>query len=332
MNVNKNKSGISGIVRIVVFVIVFVLTVALVSVQLFSGHIPEYSHRLRDAYSFVRDPEHTIDVVVVGNSDAYSAFNPIYMWEKYGITSTVSASPHQTVEESKRAISILLETQSPKVVIIEVDMLYDADSNDKDEKLGSEYFFSKIANPEKFENSISTMFSLFEYHNFWKGFISRESTNYSHGYKYNEKIINVKPVDYMIETTDAEYPEQTMLEQLDDLVNFCFANDMKVVFTEVFSMVSWSTQRHNAISQAAYKYGVDFIDFNYMYNELDVDMKTAFRDDKGYHVNYKTADAISDYIGMHVMNKYNVSSRNDDILLAQFWESDISEFNKMKKN
>lgn len=331
MKDKKQLDIIKSITKICVFAISFVLIVALVSSEFFTGDVSNYSKRLDDAYSFTRDPENTIDVVFVGNSDAYSAFNPIYIWEQCGITSTVSASPHQTIRESQRAVEVLLKTQNPKVIVIEVDMLYDGEKKSKGNQTRLEYFFNNTVKPDKFEDLVMNKYPLFNYHNFWKSLLRRKKDNVTHGYKYNPKTIDVKPKNYMTDSDDVEMPDEDVLSQFDELVNFCFDNDIDVIFTEVFSMVSWSTPRHNAVESLAQQYGVDFIDYNLMYDTLNVNMKTAFRDNRGYHVNNKTADTVSFYIAEYIMKNYNVKSRQENKELLEFWGNDAKQFKKNNK-
>ena len=104
MNRKQARKIISEISKVIAFALAFALILCLVSFKAFSGdNTAKYSSRLVDAYLFVNDPEQTTDVMFLGNSDAYSAFVPTRLWEKYGITSAVSASPHQTVLECKNA-------------------------------------------------------------------------------------------------------------------------------------------------------------------------------------------------------------------------------------
>lgn len=66
----------------------------------------------------------TLDVFIVGNSDAYSGFSPMEMWKNYGFTSYISGTGKQLIGESVRAVENCLKTQKPKVVILETDQLY----------------------------------------------------------------------------------------------------------------------------------------------------------------------------------------------------------------
>ena len=327
MNRKQARKIISEISKVIAFALAFALVLCLVSFKAFSGdNTAKYSGRLADAYLFVNDPEQTTDVMFLGNSDAYSAFVPTRLWEKYGITSAVSASPHQTVLECKNALQTMLKTQSPKVVVLEIDMLYDGnDDSTADDGNKLSHFFNNTVNPEFFENGVTDRFTLFTYHNAWKYLDKDRAARYSHGYKYISTVYELEPVEYMTDTSEVKMPSKSNLNDLDDFVSFCNSNGISLVFAGVNSIISWNTAKHNAISKIADSYGVDFIDFNLMYDELSIDMATAFRDN-GYHVSYDTAIKITDYMGDFFNKNFEFPDRTEDSNCAEYWDSECQSF------
>lgn len=321
------KKSIINFTKVTAFVLAFVFVLSFVSIKAFSGdNTAKYSGRLADAYLFVNDPEQTTDVMFLGNSDAYSAFVPTRLWEKYGITSAVSASPHQTVLECKNALETMLKTQSPKVVVLEIDMLYDGDEDSTDDDSTKlTHFFNNKVNPEFFENDVMGRFTLFTYHNAWKYLDKDRATRYSHGYKYISTVYELDPVEYMTDTSEVKMPSKSNLNDLDDFVSFCKNNGISLVFAGVNSIKSWNTEKHNAASKIADSYGVDFIDFNLMYDELGIDMATAFRDN-GYHVSYDTALKITDYMGDFFNKNFEFPNRTEDSNCAEYWNSECQSF------
>lgn len=327
MNKPMAKKSIINFTKVTAFVLAFVFVLSFVSIKAFSGdNTAKYSGRLADAYLFVNDPEQTTDVMFLGNSDAYSAFVPTRLWEKYGITSAVSASPHQTVLECKNALETMLKTQSPKVVVLEIDMLYDGDDESVAEDSNKlTHFFNNTANPDFFENDVMGRFTLFTYHNAWKYLDKDRAARYSHGYKYISTVYELDPVEYMTDTNEVKMPSKSNLNDLDDFVSFCNNNGILLVFAEVNSLESWNTAKHNAMTKIADSYGVDFIDFNLMYDELGIDMATAFRDN-GYHVSYDTALKITDYMGKFFNENFEFPNRTEDFDCAEYWNSECQRF------
>lgn len=121
----KYKNAVNDCVKIIAFMLAFLLVLEGLSLSVFSGRsAAKFSARLRDAYSFVDEPDDTIQIACIGNSNMYSGFVPFQLWNDYGYTSTVCASPFQSVEESLGLMEKMYKTQSPKLVLVETDMFY----------------------------------------------------------------------------------------------------------------------------------------------------------------------------------------------------------------
>lgn len=67
----------------------------------------------RSASGILAEPENTIDMIVVGNSEAYTSIIPMELWNDYGYTSYVCASPEQSLPLSVRLLRrIIKETKT----------------------------------------------------------------------------------------------------------------------------------------------------------------------------------------------------------------------------
>ena len=72
-----------------------------------------------NARGFYGEPKNSIDLVVMGNSNAYSAYSPMLMWKKYGIPSYVVAEGAQNIAETVNILEELLTCQKPKLIILD---------------------------------------------------------------------------------------------------------------------------------------------------------------------------------------------------------------------
>ena len=79
------KKLIPQVLKVLAFVIAFAVLLQTLSVFVFNGEkVSQISKRMADSYSFLSEPENSVDVVCVGNSDIRSGFVPTELWEKYG--------------------------------------------------------------------------------------------------------------------------------------------------------------------------------------------------------------------------------------------------------
>ena len=69
-----------------------------------------------DAYGFLGEPEDTIDVVVLGDSESYSAVSPLAIWKNTGYTTYVCGTAGQPLPLSYSILEEVFRHQSPKIL------------------------------------------------------------------------------------------------------------------------------------------------------------------------------------------------------------------------
>lgn len=312
------------------FILVFFVILGVLSDFAFSPvRGTQYYNKRRHATEFVNEPDNSLQVIGVGNSDLYSAFDPNYLWKEFGYTSNISAAPRQTPFDSYVTLKQMLNHQSPKVAVIEIDMIY---TNDLDEKQKYDWreVMSDYCNTDLIDLIVKRSFPVFYYHDKWKHYdkLSPEKAS-THGYVYIEKTVKVNPDDYMKPTADKEEISVINKDFTTRIVNLCRENNIYPVFVEVPSPASWNYERHNAVQEFADELGVDFIDFNLNTDETGFDYKNHFRD-KGNHLNYKGSCIITKYLGNYIADKVSLDDRRDDPNY-DYWNSNLHEFNKVRK-
>ena len=78
---------------------------------------PEYT----DAFpAFSYQEKNSIDVLVIGNSHAFTAYSPMQVWEELGVSSWVLGSGGVNAEQKLALLEQGLKTQSPRLVILEL--------------------------------------------------------------------------------------------------------------------------------------------------------------------------------------------------------------------
>ncbi len=317
------------IIKIIAFVLAFLILLEGSSLMFFSDkQVAGFKNKLQYAYSFAYEPESSIQIACVGNSDLYSGFTPIDLWKEFGYTSAVCASARQSIQESLNLLKRLFKTQSPQIVIIETDMLYD-ENPEKDNSMTRTdelYDFFESMKPEYFERDIENVFPLFKFHNIWKKFegTAKKPTFNSHGYRYNNKTCKLKSREYMKSTASAEPISKMNSKQMDKLIAFCQKNNAKVILVEMPSVTSWNYERYNAVAEYARERNVPFLDLNLLYDDIGISMTDCFRD-RGNHLNYRGAKAVTEYIGDYISQNYELECLHFDKNYS-YWNDDYDNF------
>ena len=334
INKENVKKLIPQVLKVLAFALAFVVLLQSLSAFVFSGEkVSQISKRMADSYSYILEPENSVDVVCVGNSDIRSGFVPTELWEKYGYTSVVSSFTRQSISDSQRALKEICKSQKPKLVILEIDSLYDGRGpkdiiNSHDTTL--ENFFDSLK-PDAFENKISRDYSIFTFHNIWKDYNKKSRrSKYAHGYLYSDVIKKMEYQDYMAKTNELDVPNYTNTQQLRAFAKFCKEKNLPLLFLELPSISSWTYARHNAVQNLSDELGVEFLDLNLLYDEVGIDMRNCFRDG-GNHLNYFAAGAVTDYVGKYIGENYGIESRRDDAELAEYWDNEVVQFKKSNK-
>lgn len=324
MDKKENKNNISFVwLRFIpVLLVIFILTSVLSAGPFEKKRATTYKNHYNPAYDFLLEPENKIDIVCIGSSNMFTAFSPAYIYENYGYTACDIGMSYQTPVRSYSFLTEFLETQSPKLLILDTDMLYDKfPTQESIEKIDAqrqpnaydeavekqEIFFSRFSD-SRFSDIISSHISIFQLNDHWKhwrDFLPQsllqsytQEVEYpcEHGYKYRAKIVEAKKSNLFTETDKLEEIDYEYMIYYQKMLDLCKENDIEVLLVEMPTVRSWSTQRHNAVSKIAEENDIEFIDFNYLYDDIELNLKKDFFDGKN-HLNYTGAKKVSKYIG-----------------------------------
>ncbi|MCD7872764.1 MAG: hypothetical protein LUG21_05630 [Clostridiales bacterium] len=345
------KQNIKSFTKVFSFLLVFVVLLQTLSVCSFSKTSAlTYKNRFSKAYNFLSEPQDSIQIAAIGSSDLFSAFVPMRLYEQYGYTSTVISSSHQTAAESYGYLTELLKTQNPKLLVIETDMFYENapkfnPKNKRNSKLSNarskalNFFDAFTVN--RFEDAITSHFTIFRFHNKWKLIGSKNSgknktdsqfVNIDHGHNFNNSVKPGIANDNMKKTDISEpIPDET-LATVNKMIEVCTKKGIKVLFVEMPSQNSWNYYRHNAVQNLADSNNIEFIDFNLLFKQVGFDISKDYRDG-GDHCNFYGATKITLYLGNVFKEKYSYLGLSDcrNNPSYSYWDESNAEFKERYK-
>lgn len=261
-----------------------------------------------------QEQENTIDVVVLGDSEAYSSISPLEIYQDYGITAYVAASPAQTSYQAYEMLQTVLERQKPKVCVMEVNLLF------------RNYSAAAAVIPK-----LERMLPIFKYHNMWKEIVD---PNYSFdsvistkqkGYRYNSSVQASKDTDYMKQTDEKAKISTNNVLYVGRIIDLCRQENIELLFIRTPSTKNWSYSKHNGAAEYAEENGIEFIDLNIDNNiEIDWEHDTS---DRGDHMNCYGAHKVTAYLGKYLNKNYVLTDHRSDKRYSS-WDDALESYKK----
>lgn len=242
-----------------------------------------------------------IDVINLGDSLSICAITPPELYRDFGITAYNIGQDMQFPVESYYALLHALETQSPKVVLLETNSIFYENTLEEE----SEKTLSEI---------LQYTFPFLRFHNLWKiPFKYRSIRTYFKGYTINEMQVDYTfDKDYISGNTE-RYPVKTQqLLQLLRLQKLCQDSNIRLVLYSSASIMNYYTMRkHNTLQDFALKYGFEFIDANYDRDLVGMNWPTDTWDN-GDHLNLWGCRKTTAYLGTFLRDKCKIPDHRGD--------------------
>ena len=263
------------------------------------------------ANGILAEPPQSIDVLILGDSEAYTAFSPLLLWKETGYTSYTCGTNSQRLPYTKTMLERALEKQRPKLVILETLAIY------RPIKLDT------MASDEA-----AKYLPIFRYHDRWKNLqwqdfttapiTATEQAPYK-GHAYNAAVDPCLNIDYMAPTQEpaAAIPlvNQYYVRAIQEL---CESHGAQFMLLSTPSPVNWNYPRHAGIAALAEELGCDYLDLNL--EDLGIDW-TQDTFDKGDHLNHFGAVKATQFLARYLRDRDGLTDRHQDPAYAGWHES-----------
>lgn len=323
---DMKKDKTKNIIKCILFFIIFCVLMGVLSVVFYpKTSDPEGGLSNPNARGFYGEPRNSLDVVVMGNSNAYSAYSPMMMWKNYGIPTYVAAEGAQNIAETVNVLQEVLTCQKPKLVVLDVDLLWQGKTQ-----------VSRVEGNVK--SLIYKYIPIMKYHDRWKTLALKDSfkkKSYTYrsstrGQYLSRTVMAYTGEDKMVETKDIEPIPKSSRIFLKMFLDICKENNVEVMFVEMPTASSWNYKKHNGMTQYAKKLGIPFLDLNTVKGKNKINWGTDTRDG-GKHLNCYGARKVTREIGKYISKHYSFENKKKDSRYTD-WNKQYKVYKKYMKN
>ena len=281
---------------------------------------------------FYSEEPHSLDVVFLGSSNVNCDINPNVIWDRFGITSYNFTSEQQELGTSYYYLKQMFETQSPKVVFIDV---FKSGSERSIENVQAHFAFDYMKHDlnraeaiwnRTTKDRLEMFLPVIRYHERWKS-LNRNDFLYRPGQHNRLKgaVIYMSARQTEPVTLPESIPQKTLPERtvfwLDSIRQLCRENDCACVFIKTplaFYDEEMFTD-YAAIEAYCRENDVPFLFMNRMTEEIGIDFSTDYADQ--LHFNWNGQKKLSIYLGNYLRENYRLPDKRGMEGYAQ-WDED----------
>ena len=309
---NFFKKTASSIAFLLIFVILLIISSYIFTPK---NNLKEFGMNDVSANGILGEKENTIDILVLGDSEAYSSVSPMQIWKDFGYTSYVCATSAQYLSYSETLLKQAFQKQKPKLVILETYNIY---------------------RKMKFENSIMTKienyFSVFKYHDRWKNIRENDLwdnveytwTDDFKGYHFSDNVDKANRPNYMKKTDEVGIIPSINKSYVKSISDFCHENGADFLLVSTPSCKNWNYKYHNGIELLAQE-----LDIQLCNSEIAIDWSKDTKD-KGDHLNHSGAVKMTRYLGKYIDKNYSLTDNRKNEEYSKWNEALERYLNKVK--
>lgn len=264
--------------------------------------------------------KNSLDVLFVGSSNVHCNINPNVIWNENGVTSYDFSSDQQDIATSFYYLEQAFETQSPKVVLVDI---MDKSQSIPIQTSAAHFAFDFMKNDiHKMagiwnlttDTRLELYFPMISYHDRWKE-LGKNDFKYK---KYQHNPLNgafiymvqnsQEPPDYNRERPTVELPEKT-LYWLERIRESCKRHNCECVFIKTpFAFYDENYFSYfDAVERYCKENNVPFLYLNRKVEEIGLDFSKDYTDIM--HMNWWGSEKLSKYIGEYLQIEYNIPNK-----------------------
>ncbi len=331
--------------------VMFTVIIAVICVLLGMLFMPDFSQESNfyGKQCFNKQPENSVETVILGSSVVYHGISPMEMYEAYGISVWDLGSSWQPVSSSYYLLeeAYRLHTESLHTVLFDPFEM----TRETNESLRRAITDAIKYNDIKFNayldycdsnvgEALSYTVPLVSYHSRWNEISKpdfekrRQLRPYLRGYfldtdrsdfevySYDELAIPEYIPDPSVSN---EIFENEALFYFKKIIDFCNDHNLKLIIIKTPMSLHWSSSDHNAMKNIAETYGLEFLDFNYLplFDDIGFNYATDLADTD--HMNYYGVRKLTAWLGNYLAEECEATDFRGKAGY-EFLEKDLKEY------
>ena len=248
-----------------------------------------------DVLDFYKQERNTIDVLVLGSSHAYSAVNPYLIEEKTGLVTYDFCTQQQPIWITYHYLIEALKSQTPKYIILDINMVLVGDSNYAEEavnrdaidkmKMSKNKIEAINTSVEKLKDRESYYFNIIKYHPRYKELDDNDYQVAFQGKTVNNKGFTKLPkTGHVFPGVNSNYSETNEiynknLEYFNKIVQLAKKNNIPLILIK--TPAAYDEQmlgKLNNFSKLADDYDITFLNYIDKIDILGLDYDNDFYD------------------------------------------------------
>ena len=295
---------------------------------------------------FYEQESGTIDVMFYGSSHTYSDINPAVLWDQEGISSYDLAGSLQPLWNTYYYMKESLKYQRPKVMVVELVRAIESREYIEEARTVTNTFGMKFSKNKIEAIRVSTPDNLIPYllgypvyHSRYAelsraDFAAYQGDPHGKASKGYYPLYVTKSYDSMAdmsEVTESSDLAPKSEEYLRKIIALAKEEDIPLVFmiSPYQGIVESEQMIFNRCSEIAAEEGIPFLDFNQMYDELDLDPQTDMAE--ASHLNYRGTAKLSSYLASWLSEHYSLPDHRGDEQYAS-WEENAEDWKQKDAN
>lgn len=347
---NKMKNSFNRIIAIVALASVVLLLTAFMQKYMC---LPLEHNEVR-LFDFHKEPENSLDVVLLGSSPTYHSFSSVYAYEQFGFTSFPYTLAGAACTMWKPAMKDILSRQHPKLVVVDVfGGGYELDylrtrtyslyivMNNLKFSLDKIKIANELGKRTDGENALLYLFPLIKYHNNIPEAFSNlsdrlrvgllEQSSPLRGSYLKTKAVKLGKVEPYTFTEETLPLEKETEEIILDFIDYCQSEDVELLFVKYPAVIAPDDEdeigvdlHSNRILEIAQEKGCLTLNLQKHFYDINLAESEDFQN-RG-HVNIRGQKKITEYLGRYLQEDLGIKPTQLNPSQKKDWDDSIAYY------